>query len=159
MVHPSIRAVRNQWEAVHGPQRVDGWRRERLRLSQACRIASHTTLEIRRALGPDSLIPADQELAAEHVFYGQSPCCTKILDFRGFDSSIIISLRGGIFMSIGSFPESLSQQTSAGILGREIGRTPKVCAHHPSKACRTLVRKWTSRPGDSYAKHGLRARS
>ena len=62
-------------------------------------------------------------------------------------------------MSIGSFLESLSQQTSAGILGREIGRTPKVCAQHPSKACRTLVCKWPSRPGDAYAKHGLCARS
>ena len=57
-VHPGIRAVWNQWEAVHGPQCVDGWRRERLRLSAlalpvpgelslACRIASHITLEIR----------------------------------------------------------------------------------------------------------------
>ena len=33
--------------------------------------------------------------------YGQSPC-TKIPDFRGFDSSIILILRGGILMSIGS---------------------------------------------------------
>ena len=29
----------------------------------------------------------------------------KILDFRGFDSSRILNLRGGILMSIGSFPE------------------------------------------------------
>ena len=34
---------------------------------------------------------------------------TKILDFRGFDSSRILSLRGGILMSIGNFPEVLSQ--------------------------------------------------
>ena len=34
---------------------------------------------------------------------------TKVLDFRGFDSSIILILRGGILMSIGNFPESLSQ--------------------------------------------------
>ena len=30
---------------------------------------------------------------------------TKILDFRGFDSSIILMSRGGILMSIGHFPE------------------------------------------------------
>ena len=35
--------------------------------------------------------------------------CTNIIDFGGFDSSIILILRGGILMSIGDFPESLSQ--------------------------------------------------
>ena len=35
---------------------------------------------------------------------------TNIMDFRGFDSSIIVlSLRGGIIMSIGDSPKSLSQ--------------------------------------------------
>ena len=34
---------------------------------------------------------------------------TKILDFTGFGSSRILVLRGGILMSIGSFPEILSQ--------------------------------------------------
>ena len=50
---------------------------------------------------------------------------TKILDFRGFDSSIILILRGGILMSMGNSLESLSQAISAGrfeILSREIGR-------------------------------------
>ena len=41
---------------------------------------------------------------------------TKILDFRGFDSSRILSLRGGILMSLGHFPEMLSQRILAGIL-------------------------------------------
>ena len=48
-------------------------------------------------------------------YYGQSPYCTKILGFRGFDSSIILILRGGILMSIGSFPEMSSQQILEGI--------------------------------------------
>ena len=48
---------------------------------------------------------------------------TKILDFRGFDSSIILILRGGIIISVGDFPESLSQAILAGrILSREVGR-------------------------------------
>ena len=49
---------------------------------------------------------------------------TKILDFGGFDSSRIFSLRVGILMSIGDFPESLSQAILAGVIlvGRSIGR-------------------------------------
>ena len=34
---------------------------------------------------------------------------TTLLDFRRLDSSKILILRGGILMSVGSFPESLSQ--------------------------------------------------
>ena len=41
---------------------------------------------------------------------------TKILDLRGLDSSIIIILRGGILVSMGDLPESLSQAISAGII-------------------------------------------
>ena len=41
---------------------------------------------------------------------------TKILDFGGLDSSIIVNSRGGILMSIGDFPESLSQAILAGII-------------------------------------------
>ena len=41
---------------------------------------------------------------------------TKIMDFRGFDSIIILILRGGILMSIGDFPESLSQSILVGII-------------------------------------------
>ena len=35
---------------------------------------------------------------------------TKILDFRGFDPSSILRLRGGILMSMGNFQEILSQR-------------------------------------------------
>ena len=41
---------------------------------------------------------------------------TKILDFRGFGSSVVLSLRGGVLMSIGNFPESLSQQILVAML-------------------------------------------
>ena len=45
---------------------------------------------------------------------------TKTLDFGGFDSSRILILRGGTLMSIGSFPESSSQQILVGrvLVGR-----------------------------------------
>ena len=38
----------------------------------------------------------------------------KILDVRGFDSGRISILRGGVLMSIGNFPEVLSQQILVG---------------------------------------------
>ena len=41
---------------------------------------------------------------------------TNIVDFRGFDSSIILILRGGIPRPIVDFPESLSQAMLAGIM-------------------------------------------
>ena len=37
------------------------------------------------------------------------------LDFRGFDSSIILMLRGGVPRPIGNFPESLTQTILVGI--------------------------------------------
>ena len=45
---------------------------------------------------------------------------TNIVDFGGFDSSIMLCLRAGILMSIGDFPESLSQAMFVGI--RLVGR-------------------------------------
>ena len=41
---------------------------------------------------------------------------TNIMDFRGFDSSTILSIRGGNPRPRGSFPESLSQAILVGIL-------------------------------------------
>ena len=41
---------------------------------------------------------------------------TSIVDFGGSDSSIILIQRGGILMSIGSFPESLSQAMLVGMM-------------------------------------------
>ena len=48
----------------------------------------------------------------------------KIPDFRGFDSSIILMLRGGSIMSIWNFPGKVeSRNLSRDSLSREIGRT------------------------------------
>ena len=41
---------------------------------------------------------------------------TKILDFRGFDSSRILMLRGGFLVSMGIVQDFLSQQILAGIV-------------------------------------------
>ena len=41
---------------------------------------------------------------------------TNIVDFSGFDSSIILVLRGGIPRSIGNFPESFSQAMLVGTM-------------------------------------------
>ena len=51
------------------------------------------------------------------TLYSRSPNVgTNIVDFGGFDSSVILILRGGILMSVGDSPESLSQAMSAGIM-------------------------------------------
>ena len=52
---------------------------------------------------------------------------TNIMDFRGFDSSIIWILRGGIHRPIGNLPESLSQAILEGIMlvGR-LGVEPQI---------------------------------
>ena len=41
---------------------------------------------------------------------------TKILDFRGFDPSVILSLRGGVLMSTENLPEVLIQGVFVGII-------------------------------------------
>ena len=41
---------------------------------------------------------------------------TNIVGFRGFDSSIILNLRGGIPRPIGDFPESLRQAMAVGVM-------------------------------------------
>ena len=41
--------------------------------------------------------------------YSTANLRTNIMDFRGFESSIIIILRGGILRPTGDFPESLGQ--------------------------------------------------
>ena len=62
---------------------------------------------------------------------------TKIMDFRVADSSIISILRGGIPMSVGDLPDSLSQAILVGIMlvGRLLAAQPStigagVCDKH-----------------------------
>ena len=45
---------------------------------------------------------------------------TNIVDFRGFDSNLILILRGGILRPIGNFTESLSQAMLVGVMS--VGR-------------------------------------
>ena len=81
---------------------------------------------------------------------------TNNVDFRGFDSSIILIYRGGIPRSRGDFPESLTQAMLVGCnVSREIGRStarsgspafggrpPRTEARKPSGA----GQKWLRRP-------------
>ena len=50
------------------------------------------------------------------VVQGTANLRTNIMDFRGFDSSIILIVRGGIPRPIGDSPESLSQAILEGIM-------------------------------------------
>ena len=52
---------------------------------------------------------------------------TSIMEFRGFDSSIILILRGGIPRPIGNVPESLSQAILVGMI--LVGRSGVVSSH------------------------------
>ena len=53
---------------------------------------------------------------------------TTIMDFGGFDSSIILILRGGNPRPIGDFPESLTQAILVGImLGGTLGVLVRSC--------------------------------
>ena len=73
---------------------------------------------------PSCAVPAGSSpfgVARRHLRIDRPATCTanlrtKILDFRGFDSSIILILRGGILRPIGNFPESLSQAILVGIM-------------------------------------------
>ena len=67
---------------------------------------------------------------------------TKILDFRGSDSSIILISRGVILMSKGDFRECLNGAILAGIinLSREIGRKKDTRARKDD--CRYVFKRW-----------------
>ena len=60
---------------------------------------------------------------------------TNIVEFRGFDSSIMLRLKGGIPRPIGNIPESLSQAVLAGII--LVGRLGVVArSAHPRRSPR-----------------------
>ena len=73
---------------------------------------------------------------------------TKILEFRGFDSSIILISRGRIIKSIGNFPEGLNQRILVGItlVGRlGVSReSPPRRARSLSSTCRGKTGSWRS---------------
>ena len=52
----------------------------------------------------------------QQCVFSTANLCAKILDFTGFDSSIISILRDGIPRPIGTFPESLIQAILVGII-------------------------------------------
>ena len=60
-------------------------------------------------------------------------CVTKIMDFRGFDSRIILIVRGGILRSVEDFPEMLSQRTLVGTI--LVRRLAVVSGHREIEAC------------------------
>ena len=69
--------------------------------------------------------PTESRRAAQRQPSPTASLRTKILDFRGFDSSIILILRCGILMSTGNLPEKFeSKNRGRDNLSREIGRTP-----------------------------------
>ena len=80
---------------------------EELRVVEVCKASPLEVAKSFKASVAQSLGGALQRLAS---------LPTKILEFRGSDSSIISILRGGILMSTGDFPEGLSQAILVGII-------------------------------------------
>ena len=70
--------------------------------------------------GPFFSRPVGDARRSNRASRGKANLLTRIQHFRGFDSSRILIVRGGILMSIGNFPESLSQAILAGrfLVGR-----------------------------------------
>ena len=68
---------------------------------------------------------------------GTADLRTKTLDFRGFDSSRILILRGGILMSIGNFPERFSRATFVGMI--LVGRLDVARVRRVAKAARAIA--------------------
>ena len=72
---------------------------------------------------------------------------TRILDLGGFDSSRILTLRGGILMSIGDFPETLSQQIWIILVGRlSVPVSVKTEPFHASPSLAVQRRRLLSAP-------------
>ena len=57
-----------------------------------------------------------RSLWALSLICGTANFPTNIMDFRRFDSSIILIIRGGILTSIGDSPESLSRAMLVGVI-------------------------------------------
>ena len=98
---------------------------------QACRHVGHwhedTCTDVRRERR------ADMQACVHDIDTSTANLRTKILDVRGFDSSIILVLRVGTLMSMGSFPKPiLSQQNHRkDTLSRKVGcRCPCTCHPH-----------------------------
>ena len=70
---------------------------------------------------------------------------TKIPDFSVFDSSIILIVQGGILMTIGKLPESLSQAILAGVIlvGR-LGAASIGGSNLAARRCLPSRRTWRS---------------
>ena len=69
-------------------------------------------------------VPAQRGALTSHTITANLR--TDIMDFGGFDSNIMLILRGGILRTVGGFPESLSQAILVGII--LVGRLGAVLA-------------------------------
>ena len=78
---------------------------------------------------------ATPRLVTSSASYNTANLPTNIVDFGGFDSSIILIQRGGIPRPLGDFPESSSQAMLVGImLGGGLGvqcQSPYLCHTRP----------------------------
>ena len=83
-----------------------------------CSIFGFDSLPSARLVSPCLCLPRRKSLLVRMgcLSLPTANLCTKILDFRWFDSSRILISRGGILGSIGDFPENLSQAVLVAII-------------------------------------------
>ena len=99
------------------------------------KISSLLSLNLSVALAlPTSSLLAASTLWPRPAGRSTANLCTKILDFRGFNSSIVLILRGGTPRPVGNFSEILSRNLSREILSGEIGRSKSIAARHSANS-------------------------
>ena len=87
------------------------------------------------------MILCDYSILCHAILYGwpwrTANLCTKTLDFRGFDSSVISMLRGGTLVFKGNSPEIMSRAILAGIIleGRLGVRRRAILGHSFAGPC------------------------
>ena len=104
------------------------------------KVIPSTAFQSRRHHAQDTEVAADEAASA----FGSRPCAadlrTNVLDFRGFDSSIILVLRGGSPRPIWNFLESLSQAILVGImLVRRLAVQASCCPSYCAEVCATQL--------------------
>ena len=102
-------------------------------------IYKHVILSLYMASDAEDICKAVDRFLEAQLRTRTANLRTKILAFGGFDSSVILSLRGGILMSTGDFPENLSQRMLFGII--LVGRLGVLLPRRPDQQGNPHIRE------------------
>ena len=108
--------------------------------------------DLRLSRERDDKVQLGADLAVKEVLPAPANLRTKILDFRGFAASRILSLRGGILLPTGNFPEMLNRRILAGVI--LVGRSGAFPI--PGDLVLNMGAEASSRPPDALVAANLR---